>query len=188
MKKEKIYSIWFLMPAFVIFAVFFLIPVLSSFFYSLTIWDFKTFTFCGFDNYVMFFSEPSLNTSLIHTLVYAFMTSGLKVLFAFFIALFLTSKIRTKSFIRSAVFFPNLVSAIAVGITFSTLMHPTKGIINIIIKALGGSTFNFLGDPNIALFSVIAVDVWKGVSIATVIYIAGIQSIEIGRASCRERV
>ena len=178
MKKEKIYSIWFLLPAFAIFAVFFLIPVLSSFFYSLTIWDFKTFTFCGLDNYVMFFSEPSLNTSLIHTLVYAFMTSGLKVLFAFFIALFLTSKIRTKSFIRSAVFFPNLVSAIAVGITFSTLMHPTKGIINIIIKALGGSTFNFLGDPNIALFSVIAVDVWKGVSIATVIYIAGIQSID----------
>lgn len=97
---------------------------------------------------------------------------------AFMLAVFLTSRIRTKNFIRSAVFFPNLVSAIAVGITFTAMMHPTKGIINKLIEFLGGTRINFLGDTKTALFSVILVLLWKGLSIATVIYVAGITSID----------
>ncbi len=50
------------------------------------------------------------------------------------IGVFLTSSIKTKNLLRSIVFFPNLVSTIAVGITFTALMHPSKGLIN---KCLG---------------------------------------------------
>lgn len=178
MNKKKIYSTWFLVPSALIFGVFFLFPLVSSLFYSLTVWDFKTFTFVGLDNFKMFFSEKSLNTSLIHTLIYAFLSSGLKVIFAFFIAIFLTSAIRTKDFLRSVVFFPNLVSTIAVGITFAALMHPTKGLFNQILTSIGLSGVDWLGNTHLALYSVILTDVWKGVSIATVIYIAGIQSID----------
>lgn len=178
MNKKKIYSTWFLVPSAVIFGVFFLIPLVSSLFYSLTVWDFKTFTFVGLDNFKMFFSEKSLNTSLIHTLIYAFLTCGLKVILAFFIAIFLTSAIKTKDFLRSVVFFPNLVSTIAVGITFAALMHPTKGLFNQVLTAIGLSGIDWLGNTHLALYSVILTDVWKGVSIATVIYIAGIQSID----------
>lgn len=177
-KEKTMYSIWFVIPALVIYSVFFLWPIISSLYYSLTVWNFDTATFCGFDNYKMFFSENSLSSSVIHTLIYAFMTSGLKVVLAFFIAIFLCSKIRTTDFIRSAVFFPNLVSAMAVGLTFSYLMHPTKGFLNIILNTLGFASVDFLGDPNVALASVIATDVWKGLSISVVIYIAGIQSID----------
>ena len=126
----------------------------------------------------MFFSENSLSSSIVHTLIYAFLTSGLKVILALFIAMFLCSEIRSKGFIRSAVFFPNLVSTMAVGLTFAYLMHPTKGVINMLLQAIGFSPINFLGDINLALYSVIAVDVWKGLSISVVIYIAGIQSID----------
>jgi raffinose/stachyose/melibiose transport system permease protein len=144
----------------------------------LTVWDLKTFTFCGLDNFVTFFSERSLSISVRNTLIYAFLTSALKVIIAFFIALFLTSKIKSKTFLRSLVFFPNLVSAIAIGITFKALMHPTKGLLNTALGAIGISGPNWLGDTNLALFSVIGVDVWKGVSISTVIFIAGITSID----------
>ena len=144
----------------------------------MTIWDLQTFTFCGFDNYVTFFGERSLNISVVNTLIYAVLTSGLKVIFAFFIALFLTSKIKTKTFIRSLVFFPNLVSAVAVGIIWKALMHPSKGLINTLLAVIGIDGPNWLGDTGIALFSVIFVDVWKGVSISTVIFIAGITSID----------
>lgn len=57
-------------------------------------------------------------------------------------------------------------------------MHPTKGLFNTVIAALGAEGPDWLGNVNMALFSVIGVDVWKGVGIATVIYIAGIQSID----------
>lgn len=177
-KDNKLYSFWFVVPALVIFGIFFLYPIITSLYYSLTVWNFDTATFCGLDNFKMFFSENSLSSSIVHTLIYAFLTSGLKVILALFIAIFLCSEIRSKGFIRSAVFFPNLVSTMAVGLTFAYLMHPTKGLFNMVIQALGFSPVNFLGDINLALYSVIAVDVWKGLSISVVIYIAGVQSID----------
>ena len=177
-KEKSLYSVWFVVPSLLIFSVFFLYPIISSLYYSLTVWNFETAIFCGLDNYRMFFSENSLSSAVVHTLIYAFATSGLKVVLAFFIAIFLTSKIRSKDFIRSAVFFPNLVSTMAVGLTFLYLMHPTKGLFNTVLRGLGLGTVNFLGDEKLALFSVIAVDVWKGLSISVVIYIAGIQSID----------
>ncbi|HBB61024.1 MAG TPA: ABC transporter [Lachnospiraceae bacterium] len=177
-KRKTPYPIVFLMPALIIFLIFFLIPIVTSFYYSLTVWDLTSAKFVGMQNFVNFFSDQALSSSVVHTLIYAFLTSSLKVIIAFFIAIFLTSKIKTKNFIRSAVFFPNLVSTMAVGLIFAALMHPTKGLINVFLQAIGLQPVDFLGNVNTALYSVIAVDVWKGLSISVVIFIAGIQSID----------
>ncbi|MBA4701301.1 MAG: sugar ABC transporter permease [Ruminococcus sp.] len=178
MERKKIYSNWFIVPAMVIFTVFFLLPMVISFFFSMTVWDFNSFTFCGFDNFKTFFSDTSLSSSIKNTLIYAILTCGLKLILAFFLAVFLTSKIKTKNFLRSVVFFPNLISTIAVGITFCALMHPSKGLINQVITMLGGTGVDWLGNTKTALYAVILTDVWKGVGVATVIFIAGMQSID----------
>ena len=86
MNKKKIYSTWFLAPAMLIFLIFFIIPMITSLFFSMTVWDFKNFTFVGLDNFKMFFSERSLNIGIKNTLIYAVLTSGLKVILAFLIA------------------------------------------------------------------------------------------------------
>lgn len=178
MNKKLIYSNWFLVPAMLIFTIFFLLPMVVSLFFSLTIWDFNNFTFCGFDNFKRFFSDASLNIAIKNTLIYAILTCAIKLVLAFFLAVFLTSKIKTKNFLRSVVFFPNLISTIAVGITFSALMHPTKGLINQTLAIFGIKGIDWLGNTSTALYSVIFTDVWKGVGIATVIFIAGMQSID----------
>lgn len=178
MDKKKVYSTWFLVPSLVVFIVLFIIPMILSLFFSLTVWNFDGFTFCGLDNFKMFLTEPSLRIGIKNTLIYAILTAGLKVLVAFFIAVFLTSSIRTKNLQRSIIFFPNLVSTIAVGITFTALMHPSKGVINSFLSLFGFGGIDWLGNVKFALFSVVAVDVWKGLGIATVIYMAGIQSID----------
>jgi raffinose/stachyose/melibiose transport system permease protein len=178
MNKKKMYTLWYLVPVLVIFTLLFITPMLSSLFFSLTVWNFNNFSFVGLDNFKMFFSEKSLNTSIVNTLIYAVMTCGLKVVLALMIAVFLTSKIKTKNILRAVVFFPNIVSTIAVGITFSALMHPTKGLFNKVLAVFRISPVDWLGNINLALYSVIGTDVWKGLGIATVIYIAGIQSID----------
>lgn len=178
MNKKKIYSTWFLAPAMIVFIIIFIIPTIASFFFSLTVWDFKTWRFTGLDNFKMFFSERSLNIGIKNTLIYAILTSGIKVILAFFIAVFLTGKLRTKNIQRALIFFPNLVSSMAVGITFTAMMHPTRGLINNALSLFTDTRINWLGNPDLALFSIIGVDVWKGLSIATVIYVAGIQSID----------
>nr|WP_090886030.1 sugar ABC transporter permease [Evansella caseinilytica] len=171
------YSYTLIIPAAVIYTVFFLIPTFMSFFFSLTRWNLVDWEFIGLDNYIMFFREPALFNSIKNTLIYAVITCGLKVIFGLLIAVFLCSKLKTKGFLRNAVFFPTLVSTIAVGITFSVLMHPSNGLINQALAFVGISGPDWLGDPKLALLSVAFVDVWKGVGFATVIFIAGIMSI-----------
>ena len=83
-KKEKsLYPLWFLAPSLIIFGIFFLWPIISSLYYSLTVWNFDTASFCGLDNYKLFFSEKAMSSSVVHTLIYAFGTSALKVILAF---------------------------------------------------------------------------------------------------------
>ena len=86
--EASIYSYWFLVPAFLIFIIFFVIPTAISFYFSMTVWSFDSSTFCGFDNYKMFFSEYALTIGIKNTFIYAFLTSGSKVVLAFLIAVF----------------------------------------------------------------------------------------------------
>lgn len=176
-KRKNIYSIWFLVPAIVVFGALFILPTVISLFFSMTVWDLKTWRFVGLENFINFFSEYSLRIGIQNTFIYAILTCGLKGVIGMIFAVILTSQIRTKNLVRSIVFFPNLVSTVAVGIIFKALMHPSKGLFNEILGMAGISGVNWLGDRGAALYSVIAVDVWKGVGVATVIYIAGISAI-----------
>ncbi|MEN8907186.1 MAG: sugar ABC transporter permease, partial [Clostridiales bacterium] len=81
------------------------------------------------------------------------------------------------NFLRAMVFFPHLLSTIAIGVVFSSLMHPTTGIINKGLSLIGINGPDWLGDIKLSLFSVIMVDFWKGVGVAVIIFIAGILSI-----------
>jgi raffinose/stachyose/melibiose transport system permease protein len=171
------YPYWFYLPAIVVFGVIFVLPTALSFYFSLTRWTLFDTEFIGLDNFDLFLREPSLTNGLRNTLVYAVMTSGLKVIIGLLLATLLTSSIRLRTLLRSIIFFPVLVSTVAVGITFAVLMHPSRGLINTSLAAIGIDGPGWLTDPDLALLSVAFVDVWKGVGIALVIFIAGILSI-----------
>jgi raffinose/stachyose/melibiose transport system permease protein len=171
------YPYWFYLPALIVFGVIFVAPTLLSFWYSLTRWTLFDAEFIGLDNFELFLREPSLTNGLRNTFVYAFVTSGLKVVIGLLLATLLTSSIRLRTLLRGIIFFPVLVSTVAVGITFAVLMHPSRGVINVALEAIGIDGPGWLTNPDIALLSVAFVDVWKGVGIAMVIFIAGILSI-----------
>lgn len=171
------YPAWFYIPAAIIFGVLFLLPMASSFYFSLTRWTLFESTFIGFDNFAQFYREPFLVKGLANTLIYAVITSGLKVVVGMLLGVLLTSNIRMRTFLRSVVFFPVLVSTVGIGLTFTALMHPTNGAINVALSFFGIEGPAWLTDPAYALLSVALVDVWKGVGLATIIFIAGIVAI-----------
>ncbi len=171
------YPLWFYLPALVVFGVIFVAPTVLSFWYSLTRWTLFDAEFIGLDNFALFLREPSLTNGLRNTIVYAFVTSGLKVVIGLLLATLLTSSIRLRTLLRGIIFFPVLVSTVAVGITFAVLMHPSRGVINVALAVVGIDGPGWLTNPDIALLSVALVDVWKGIGIAMVIFIAGILSI-----------
>ncbi|WP_160720440.1 carbohydrate ABC transporter permease [Bacillus sp. USDA818B3_A] len=174
---NKNYTYYFLLPAGIIYLLFFLFPTIVSFFFSMTWWSLIDWKFIGLENFKTFLSEPSLNIGFKNTVIYAVVTCVLKVVLGLLLGVFLSSKLRTINFIRSMIFFPTLLSTIAVGIAFTMMMHPSQGLINLSLKTIGIVGPDWLGDTNIALLSVALVDVWKGIGMATVIFIAGIMSI-----------
>ncbi len=175
----QIYPYWFLLPAAAMFCVFFLVPTAFAFYFSLTRWTLFDAEFIGLTNYTDFLGDPQLTSGLIHTVIYAIITSSLKVFISLPLAFLLTSSLHLKTLVRSIIFFPVLVSTVAVGITFSILMQPSTGLINTFFKTVGFSGPDWLGDPTISLYSVALVDVWKGLGFATVLCIAGILAIPI---------
>jgi raffinose/stachyose/melibiose transport system permease protein len=176
----RTYPNWFYFPAALVFGIFFLVPTALAFYFSLTRWTLFDATFIGLDNYYTFLNDPMLMTGLRNTIIYAVLTSGLKVIISLPLAMLLTSNIRLKGFYRSVIFFPVLVSTVAVGITFSTLMQPSTGLINTVLGFFGLPQPDWLGNPSLALYSVALVDVWKGIGIAMVIFMAGILSLGPG--------
>lgn len=175
--KKSAYPYWFYLPAFAVFFVFFLLPTFTSFYFSLTRWTLFDSQWIGLENFQRFFQEPALTKGLTNTLIYAVTTSGLKVIFGMLLAVLLTSSVIGRAFMRSVVFFPVLVSTIGVGLTFTVLMEPDVGLLNDALAVVGIEGPRWLVDPKYALLSVALVDVWKGVGLATVIYIAGIVSV-----------
>ncbi|HZX01873.1 sugar ABC transporter permease [Kribbella sp.] len=176
-KVHRPYSNWFYLPTAIIYGVLFLVPTFASLYFSLTRWSLFESKFIGLDNFKLFFQEPQLVKGFTNTLIYAVVTSGSKVVLGLLLAVLLTSQIIARGYLRSVVFFPVLVSTIGVGLTFTVLMNPDQGLINKSLALIGIQGPGWLTDPKWALLSVAAVDVWKGVGLATLIYIAGIVSI-----------
>ncbi len=176
-RMKSSYPTWFFIPAGVFYLVLFLIPTVASFYFSLTRWTLFSVEFIGFDNFVRFFQEPQLVQGFINTFIYAFLTSGAKVVLGLLLGVFLSSQIIARGFLRSVVFFPVLVSVIGVGILFKVLMDPFDGPINEGLAAVGIEGPGWYTDPSLALVSVAIVDIWAGVGLATLIYIAGMVAI-----------
>ncbi|OII14369.1 carbohydrate ABC transporter membrane protein 1 (CUT1 family) [Curtobacterium flaccumfaciens] len=176
-RMRSFYPAWFFIPAIALYVVFFAVPTFAGFYFSLTRWTLFDQTFIGFDNFVRFFQDPQLVSGFVHTFEYGFVTSAAKVVLGLALALLLTSPVLGRGYLRAVVFFPVLVSTIGIGITFKALMDPFHGIINGVLGSVGLPTPGWLTDPALALWSVAAVDVWKGVGIATLIFIAGIVAI-----------
>jgi raffinose/stachyose/melibiose transport system permease protein len=176
-KRPSPYPLWFYLPAAIIFIVLFAVPTFASFYFSLTRWTLFDTEFIGLDNFRQFFAEPALRGSLVNTFIYAFLTSGAKVVLGLLLGLLLTSQIVARGYLRSVVFFPVLVSTIGIGITFKIMMDPFDGVINQFLAVFGITGPAWLTDPSLALYSITLVDIWKGVGIATLIYIAGLVGI-----------
>ncbi len=174
---DKSYPLWFYLPGAAVYLTLFLVPTGLSFYFAFTRWTLFESHFVGLENFQSFFAEPGLVGALKNTLIYGFLTSAFKVILGMALAVLLTRPLIARGYLRSVVFFPVLVSAVGIGLTFQVLLNPTEGLVNKTLAVFGVEGPGWLVDPNIALFSVAAIDIWKGVGLATLIYIAGIVAI-----------
>ncbi|MBN9185382.1 carbohydrate ABC transporter permease [Microbacterium sp.] len=166
----------------VVLAVFALLPAVAVFVISFT--DIRGLpgipvNWVGFDNYERFFSAAKIGynlNALKNTLIYAVVSTVAINLLGLAIAVLLNQKLRGRTFSRAVVFLPTILGVTVIGLIWSLFFNPSAGPAASIWSWFGADSA-FFGDPNLALALVIFVQIWAGLGIAVVIYLAGLQAI-----------
>jgi ABC-type sugar transport system permease subunit len=133
----------------------------------------------GIENYQSFFSSAHLGynvNALKNTFIFAFLVTVLQNVLALLIAVLLNQRLRGTTLYRSVVFLPTILGVTVIGLIWSLMFNPTASPGAAIWHWFGASSA-FFGDPNITLYLVIFVQVWAGIGVAVVIYLAGLQAI-----------
>lgn len=172
----------FVIPALVLFLIFWIVPVLQLFYYSMTNFNGINYDYdyVGFKNYLTLLKDGSMVNAIKNTLIYAVVVVVLNNLLGLVIAMALNVKLRGKAFFRTVSYVPALFSAIVVGFIWSYVYMPDSGMIATIMTAMGldGSSFNVLGNYKTALYAIALVEVWKGFGATMIIYLAGLQTVD----------
>jgi multiple sugar transport system permease protein len=179
-RRESVAAGVFLLPSFVLFAAFVLGPIVFSFGLTLFRWDgLSSATFVGLDNYRTLFQDPLVHTVLINTGIFVVGDVAAKMVIALILAAlvhrFLTRWLQT--IFRGIIFFPVIVSGVAIGIIWQWMMNTSLGLINYYLVATHLQPIAWLDSSSHALSSLIIVDVWRSVGFSFVVFTAGLQGI-----------
>jgi sn-glycerol 3-phosphate transport system permease protein len=134
-------------------------------------------TFVGLGNYARVLADPAFRQAVVNNLVYAVGTLVPTLVLALAFALAVQRSTRFSSVLRTVFFFPALVPLVAAASLFFFIFLPGLGLLDYYLAKIGIDGPNWLGDSDVALWSVIGLTVWKNAGYYMLFYIAGLQNI-----------
>lgn len=177
-KKQNLMLVVFVLPAFIVYAVFKLWPSIIGLYYGMTNWNGlkKTFDFVGLANYVEVFEDTYFLDSLWFTLKYVVVMVLVANLIALALAVLIESRRRSKGLLRTVFYMPNMISMVIGGYMWMFIFT------QVLYYIADNTKLNFLdqswiGDPNYAFIAIIIVSAWGAVGYLMIIYMAAIQGV-----------
>ncbi|AJY77390.1 carbohydrate ABC transporter permease [Paenibacillus beijingensis] len=167
----------FISPWLIGFIVFALFPIAASLYYSFTDYDIiHSPKWVGLENYKTMFVDDLFWKSVTVTLQYTFISVPLQLLLALGFALLLNQKIPFQGFFRTAMYFPSMVSGVAMSLLWYWVFNPQIGLFNYMLSWVGIKGPAWLMDPRTALYSLIIMSFWT-VGGAMILFLAGLQGV-----------
>lgn len=170
----------FLFPSLLLYITFVIYPYLRSMYISLTRWRglAKAPEFIGLANFVKMVDDDHFWNALGNNAVYLVLLPVVIIALSLFFAFLLTQGVPFGKFHRVTYFFPQVMSVVAVGVLWSFVYHPTIGILNAVLKAVGFTDPPvWLGNPDAVLVAIAGVTIWQAVGFYVVLFIAGMEAI-----------
>lgn len=165
----------YLGPALLWFLAFSAFPLVYTINVSLRDWASPGQPFVGLAHYAEMLSDPSLRHSLRVTAIFAAGTVTLSFVLGFAVALLLANEdLWGKTFFRSVLILPYVISDVVVGVSFRLMFHPVLGVMNYVLGTPGRDWF---GSPDLALLSIVLVVVWHLTPFFAIILLAGLLSL-----------
>ena len=167
-----------LAPSLLFLVLFTYAPILQAMLQSFTAVDFKgNATGYGAGNYTRLLADPAFRQALWNTLIYSAGTIFPGMILALALALALQKSTKFNAVLRTAFFFPVLLPLVAAAALFTFIFIPTYGLLDHYLMQAGFAATNWLGNPDIALWSIIGLTVWKNAGYYMLFFIAGLQAI-----------
>lgn len=177
-KKYK-YPYLFILPFFILFFVFQLLPTIWTFIISLTKWNgIGVPQFIGTKNYKLMLRDVAFWDAMKNTFVYWITSVVIILVLSIILASLLNSKyVKIKTFFKTVSFLPYVSATIAMGLIFRMLFDENVGLINEIIMAFGGTAQSWLTSTSLSKTPVIILYVWRNTPWFTMIILSGLLHI-----------
>ncbi|GGI46675.1 ABC transporter permease [Paenibacillus marchantiophytorum] len=171
--------ILFVLPAFVLYVTFLVIPMLQGSYYSFTNWDGlnKNYSFVGLQNFIEAISDDkNFQSSILFTAKYVVFAVIFQNAVALLLALMIESRSRGKGLLRTIFFMPSMLSIIISTFMWAFVFTKVMPALSR-FAALKFLDISWLGDPNISFWTILMVSVWGGIGTLMIIYMSAIQGI-----------
>jgi putative chitobiose transport system permease protein len=167
----------FLMPALLVLGVTVFYPALRAFYLSFTSYDLiGAPQWIGWANFRKLAADELFWLTLRNTILYLLCVVPVLIIGPLGLAVLVNQQLRGIRWFRVAYYTPVIISMVVAGIAWKWL-YADQGLLNQLLRWVGLPAVPWLTSPNLAIFSVMAVTVWKGLGYYMVIYLAGLQSI-----------
>ena len=169
----------FILPNFVGFALFTLVPMTAAFALAFMKWDsYSSPMWVGLDNFRRMLRDENFHVALRNTVFYAAGHIPLTMIASLTLAIVLNRKLKGVEFFRTAAFFPYITSLVAVAAVWNMLFNPTMGPVNQFLEALGiADPPRWVASTDWAMPAVIVTSVWRDMGYYMVLFLAGLQTI-----------
>lgn len=167
-----------LFPAYSVYLIFVLIPVIAGFYFSLTNYDFyRQMDFVGLKNYIRLAQDKEFLHSVFNTLIYAFFTIIPTLAIGIVLAVLVNKKVRGTKFFRTCMYIPNVGSMVALSMVWLWIFDPTVGFLNQLVTLLGFPAQQWLFNVDTAMPCLIVMGIWRSAGYNMVIALSGLQGI-----------
>ncbi len=166
-----------LLPSGVFLLAFTYWPVVQVAIGSLTVQTFGGAAHWGLGNYMRLFADSHFTTAVRNNLVYALGTIVPSLTLALLLALGLRESTRLASVLRTLIVLPLLIPLVAAASLFIFIFLPGAGLLDYYLARFGAGEINWLGDPSLALGSIIAITVWKNTGYYMLFFLAGLAGV-----------
>ncbi len=176
--RKKVLPYVMIAPSMILFAVFMIYPIIYMIYLSFYKWNLLSVKeFIGFKNYISMANNPEFYQVLITTFKFMAGTVSGSIIIALLLALYLKSNSKINRILQSVIFAPYIVSLVSVAFIFMWMMDSDLGLFNFILGIFHLPKVRWLDDPGVAIYSLVLVNIWKGVGYYTIIFISALQSI-----------
>ncbi len=179
-ERSNVFVLFWTVPALVFYVAFAIIPLFIAVYLSFTNWNgLAPAVWVGFRNWIALFSDAVTGNSLLLTIEVMIISWVVQTPLSILLGVFMAGKQRYRAVLSVLYFLPLLFSAVAIALTWQTMLDPNFGVLNIVLDSIGLHALaqDWLGDPHLAFYVVMVIISWQFIPFHALLYLGGARQI-----------